>query len=176
MKDTLKRMLGLSPDTAKAEDTEKDVTMDALDTGAVTPAADANAVDVAALQASLATAVSELADAQTKIAELSGLVAAATEFAAAKDKAALEAKLSARKAKVTAALGTAKADAFMAATASMEDTAFDAVMSAMATTAATEADTALFKDVGVDAEVDQTKVSAETNGVMDYLTSKYGQK
>jgi hypothetical protein len=175
MIDALKRKLGILPATvAEAADTAKEnETMDVKDKDAAAlAAADTNAVDVAGLQASLASTVAELADAHTKITELSALVEAAKEFNAAQVAAALEVKTAARKLAVVNAVGTVKADALMAATASLEDSAFDAVMAAMTTTAAAEADTALFKEVGVDAEASTTSL-ADSNPVMDYLTAKY---
>lgn len=174
MIDALKRKLGLTPATAPVAETEKeDVTMDVKETGdAALAAAETNAVEVAGLTASLATAVAALADSHTKIAELSALVAAATEFQAAQATAALATKQAARKLAVEVAVGTAKADALYAATASLEDAAFDAVMAAMATTATAEANTQLFNEVGVDAEASASKL-ADSNPVMDYLTAKY---
>lgn len=173
MIDALKRKLGITPAPAQAETVKEEVTMDVKDDSVVAPAA-AETVDVVELQASLVSATAELADAKTKIAELTTLVEAAADFHAEQAKAALEAKLDARKAKVAAAVGSDKADALMAATASMEDGAFDAVMAAMATTQNSEAETPLFKEVGVEASADPTKLAS--NATMDYLVSKYKTK
>lgn len=174
MIDALKRKLGITPALPQAETAKENVTMDVKDDGVVAPAT-AETVDVVELQASLASKTAELTAATGKIAELTALVEAAADFHAAQTKAALEAKLDARKAKVIATVGTEKAEALTAATASMEDGAFDAVMAAMATTATAEAATPLFKEVGVEASADTTKL-VTGNATMDYLVSKYKTK
>src|SRR5438874_5791875 len=151
MKDTLKRMLGITPAPAQAEQPKEDVTMEVTEASGdvVQAVAEAPTVDVAELQASLAASVAALAEANSKIAELTADVAAAVEFNAARAKAAADAALAVRKEKIVAAVGTEKADALMTATASMDDGAFDAVMSAVATTQVAEANAALFKEVGI---------------------------
>jgi hypothetical protein len=176
--DALKRKLGITPALPQAETVKEVETMEDKDNGgAALASADTNAgVDVAGLQASLASLTAELAGANDKIAELTAFAEAATEFQAAQAKAALDAKTAVRKLAVVEAVGTVKADALMAATASLEDGAFNAVMAAMKTTTDTEAETALFKEVGVDATADTSKLAADSNPVMDYLTAKYKSK
>lgn len=155
-----------------AGETHKDVQMDVKPT----PEATLSAEDVLALRAALDESKAALEAANGKIVALTAIVDEAAEFKASKEKAEADAKLNARKDKVVAAVGTAQAEAIIAATASMDDTGFDAVMAALSVKAVAETSGALFKEVGVDAEADQTKVQAGSNGVMDYLTSKYGVK
>lgn len=175
MIDALKRKLGITPDTAQAETVKEDVTMDV--TGTVAAVAEGQ-VDVAALQASVATLTSQLSDATSKIIELTSLVEAAAEFNSNREKAALEAKLANRKSLVEAAVGTVKADSVMAAVAGLDDGAFATVLSAMTAGTATEADTPLFKEQGVDASADVTAITkaAESNPVLDILQAKYQPK
>jgi hypothetical protein len=165
-------MLGMAPAPAQAETQEETPTMDVTETTSA-PVAETPAVDVAGLQAALASKTAELAEAQAKIAELTADVAAAVEFNAAREKAAAEAKAAARKEKIVAAVGTDKAASLLAATEKMEDGAFDAVMAALTTTQTVEAKTDLFKEVGVDAEADTSTLTTSAGRVMDYLTAKY---
>jgi hypothetical protein len=109
--------------------------------------------------AELELAQASLADVQTKYAELSAQLETAQAALAVieADKAqmvaqAAEAKLAARKEKVEATLGTAKAEGVLAATATLEDAAFEAVLSAFAASYADEAKSPMFNEVGVAAE------------------------
>lgn len=86
---------------------------------------------------------------------------------------ALAAKLAARKEKVVAAIGTEKADGLMLATEGLDDTAFEAVVSALAGSVAAEAASPLFKEVGVTAEADAAKV-VEESAEMKLLKKQYG--
>lgn len=71
-------------------------------------------------------------------------------------------KMAARKAAVEASLGTEKSVAVLAATESLDDAQFESIVSAMATTLTKEADTSLFKEVGVDAKADASKAETES--------------
>ena len=157
--------------SAQAETNKEDVTMTVKETGAALVAANTEAV--AGLTASLASTVAELATAQAKIVELSALVEAAVAFKAAQAEDMLKAKTAARKLAVVAAVGTDKADALLAATTSLEDEAFNAVMAAMTTASTVEAKSSLFTESGVDAAASATL--ADSNPTMDYLTAKYKQ-
>lgn len=142
-------------------------------------------VDSAEVQAALQEAAAKLEDLTAQFAELSGKYeqAQAALEALAKEKAemiaaAAAAKLEARKAQVVAAIGTEKADGLMAATENLDDVQFNAVLSALAGSVSAEADTAMFKEVGVTAEVDAVKV-VEAGGEskeMKLLRAKYGKK
>lgn len=168
MMDALKRKLGLIPETATAEKLEEDLTMDNTTNEAL---AAALAQDVAGLQATVTNLTSQLTESQSKIAELNALVTAAADFQVAQEKAALDTKLAARFKEIEATVGTEKASALMAATTSLDDSAFSAVVNAMKVAGTTEANTSLFSEQGVDAEVDPTKLAA--NGVEDILRAKY---
>ena len=80
--------------------------------------------------------------------------------------------LAARQEKITAAVGDARAPALMAATSSMDDIAFDAIVSALKVTGEAEAESALFKEVGAAAEVDAAKI-VETNGTLRLLKQEF---
>lgn len=143
------------------------------------------------VQAQLAEALSQVETANAMIAEMTAahaeaLSAVERELEAAK--AALDAlkaekaemiakaeaaKQKARKEKVVAIIGTEKADALMAATAHLDDAAFEAVVSALAVSVEVEASSDMFKEVGVDAEVDTAKAVQESEE-MRLIKQKYG--
>lgn len=134
------------------------------------------------------TADAAMAEAAEKITGLQGELAAMagklTEAQAALDaadeeavKAAQEAaalKLTARKEKVVASLGTERAEALLKATEGMDDAAFEAVASALGVSAAVEAASPLFKEVGVDAQADASKIVESPE--MRILKNKYAKK
>lgn len=155
---------------ASQADQLKELQMDVTQNSGATASAE---VDVAALQSTVAALTSQLASAHTEIAMLTALVAEAAEFKAAKEKAEAEAKVAARTAKLVDVVGTEAAAGLQAATASLDDTAFDAVVSAMKSSAAKEATAPAFTEQGVEAKADASKVAeqAQTNGVLEYLKS-----
>jgi hypothetical protein len=112
--------------------------------------------ETAAAQAaeSLSAAVAEAASLKEQLATLVAEKQALIADASAK-------KLAERKEKIVAAVGTAKADAVMAATETLNDEAFAAVVSAMAASFDAEAGTEMFKETGITAEADATKVSEQ---------------
>ena len=121
----------------------------------------------------------KLSDALNAITELTSKLAGAQAALAIieADKAsmvakAVEAKLASRKDKVVEMIGTERADALMTATANMEDAAFDAVLVAMSVATEKEANSAMFKEIGVSGEVDASKVEEE-GAVMKALKAKY---
>lgn len=120
----------------------------------VTAAAHATA-QVETLTAQLAAAL----EANAKMSAVVAEVEAAKAAALAETKAT---KMAARKALVVDSIGDAKADAFLAATDALDDTAFAAVHSALAGSVHAEANTTFFKEVGVDEKADATKVAANT--------------
>lgn len=143
-------------------------------------AADNNTAELTAL---LATATQALADSQSKYVELATELATlqaafkSAEGAQAALVADAKAKvLAARKEKIVAAVGTGKADALLTATESLEDAAFNAVVSAMAGSVDAEANTNLFKEVGVDAQADATQVTEADNETAKLLAAKYKTK
>ena len=134
----------------------------------------------------LSTAVSEKAELATKLesaqAELSEALAqleTLKQFAEAAEAAAAQAaaeaaatKLNARKTAIVAAVGTGRADALMAATESLDDAAFDAIVSAMSMSVETEAKTGMFAEQG--ATVDASAApNADESPEMKILKAKY---
>lgn len=167
MKDALKRMLShFGTETAQAEYKEEDVNMDVNDTGG-------SAADAVELSTSLASVTEKLTAAQARIDELTAVLEAAGEFKAKAEKQALDAKMDARKVKIVAAVGTENADKLMSATAGLEDAQFDAVLAVAGVSSKVEAQTAPFKEVGVDAKADASKLAS--NPTMDILLAKYPQ-
>ena len=127
---------------------------------------------VAALTGDLASAVNALADMTINFeaaqAALNALTAEKAELAVKAEAA----KFTARKEKVVSAIGTEKADGLMLATQGLDDTAFDAVVSALAGSVDVEASKGLFTEVGVSATADTTKIVAESPE-MKILKQKY---
>lgn len=121
---------------------------------------------VAAAEAQVASLTAQLTEAQVALAAAAAEKQALVEDAETK-------RLNARKEKIVAAIGEAKAPALMAATESLDDAAFDAVVSALVGGVAAEANSPLFKEVGVAAEADASKVVLETPE-MRALKDKYG--
>ncbi len=123
----------------------------------------------------LATVLSQLAESQAALAEVTAALTAVHEAKELAEANALAAKLTARKEKILAALGTERADAFMAATEAMPDAQFDTVMAAMAVTSAGEASSPAFTETGVEASanVDALVAEAETSGTGAMLAAKY---
>lgn len=122
----------------------------------------------------------QAAELEAALRELAETKAALTAIQEANAKAAadtLAAKLAARKEAIVAALGTERADAFMAATKDMPDEQFKTVMAAMALNAEAEANKPEFTEVGVDAQADVNALQAEaaSNGTAAILKAKYQQ-
>lgn len=190
MKDALKRAaqaLGFvaAPATAEVDNTDASLeatTVETLTVDIVTAGGAELAEKLASFEtqfadqgALLTTALAQLAESQAALADVT---AALKEVSDAKELAeadALATKLAARKAAVVAALGTDKADAFMAATDAMPDAQFDTVMAAMATSSVIEANSPAFNEAGVDAsaDVDALVAEAETSGTGALLAAKY---
>jgi hypothetical protein len=147
-----------------------------------TPVVEAVATEVVEPAAALEAAQAAMTEMSGKVAELSAALASANallvEMQAEKVAMIAEAaakKTAARKEKVEAAVGTLKAPSLLAATESLDDAAFDAVVSALATSVDAETQSPMFKEVGIAAEVDLTKVNEET-AEMRILKAKYGKK
>jgi hypothetical protein len=127
---------------------------------------------VAKLTADLAEAVAALSAVTVSFeaaqAALNALTAEKAELAVKAEAA----KFVARKEKVVSAIGSEKADGLMLATQSLDDAAFDAVVSALAGSVDVEASQGLFTEVGVSANADTTKIVAESPE-MKILKQKY---
>lgn len=122
----------------------------------------------------LETAVNAVAEADAKVAELEAKLAAANAEKVAAEVAAAEKRLLARKEKIEAAVGTSNADALMAATQSLDDAAFDAVVSALNMSVDNESKSGMFSEVGAAAQADAAKV--EESPEMKILREKYSAK
>lgn len=96
-------------------------------------------------QAALAELNTKFADAMSKLAEIED--AKAVLIAEAKNK-----QLAYRKEKVELAFGTSKAVDVLAATAALDDTQFESIISAMTSVANVEANSEMFIEIGVSAE------------------------
>lgn len=130
----------------------------------------APAENIAELAAQLATVTATLAEKEQAYAEL------ATQFAEAKAtleaaetaKAELAAQAAAEELQrrtdaVVKAVGTDKAEAVLAATAGLPKEQFNVIVSAMATSVDTEAETKMFTAVGADAEAKTPVENAPTH-------------
>lgn len=133
------------------------------------------AAQLTELQASFATQGEQLAAA---LASLSGAQALLEEVAAAKAALVAEAhskRMALRKEKIEASVGTGKAEALLVATEALEDAQFEAVVGAMAASFDVEAASPMFKEVGVTAEADTSKV-VEKTALEAALEKKYHSK
>lgn len=118
--------------------------------------------------AELATALASLASQAEAIAELTSKYesaqAALAEIEAAKSALIAEqiaAKLAARKEKVETVIGTAKAPALLSATESLDDAAFEAVVSAIQGSVEQESKSELFREVGASGSADALNVEED---------------
>jgi len=162
MLDFLKKKLGATPVTPEASqevtttgdlpEQPKEETMNVEENAQVELASHGAVVaELAAMKTEMA---SFKAAAEAMKAEYEEKLSA---YAAAEEKAqadALAVKMAARRTAVEANLGTEKADAFMEATKELNDTAFAAICSAMAGTVKAEAESDLFKEVGVETKAE----------------------
>lgn len=105
----------------------------------------AQAADMQAMQELMEEMSSKLEQASAALAATEAAKAALVAEAAAK-------RLTARKERIEAAIGTEKAPALLAATETMEDAAFEAVVSALAGSVEQEAKGKMFTETGVAAE------------------------
>lgn len=135
----------------------------------------------AEFEAGIATLTADFSAAQSALTEMTAnfeaAQAALNALTAEKAEMAVKAeaaKFTARKEKVVSAIGTEKADGLMLATQGLDDAAFDAVVSALAGSVDAEAKTGLFKEVGVAASADTTKIVAES-AEMKIINKKYNK-
>lgn len=157
----LKKSLGIVDDVKEMEQVAVVIAEASEDTEAFTK-----------LQAAFAEQTEQVVALTAALQEASTLLAT---FSAEKEMAtqvAKESKMAARKAVVVTNIGELKADAFLAATEMLDDTAFEAVTQALVGTVQQEANTALFKEVGVDAKAD-TSVAIQESEEMRILRTKY---
>ena len=122
----------------------------------------------AELQAQFAIVTAQLAEAQASLAVVESAKQELVASAAA-------AKLAARSAALVAAVGTDKAPTLLANLSVLDDAAFESVVSSMSTSLSKEAESPMFKEVGVTAVVDATKVTDESS-LTKALKQKYSAK
>jgi predicted RNase H-like HicB family nuclease len=180
MFETLKKKLLNQPEAVQAEQTTG--TVEAQSTETIAEMADV-AVATALLETDYVAKVVEMTAAmqagatalEAMTAKYEAAMTALTVFEADKAKMvadALEVKMNARKEQIVLAVGTSKADGLMLATENLDDTAFNAVVSALTGSVDSQEDTKLFKEVGVAAQADPSKV-AEISAEMKLLKAKY---
>lgn len=133
--------------------------------------AEANAL-LEAAEAQVQEMTQALQDKTEQVEALQAEVSQLKTSAEALMKTAEEKRLAARKEKIVAAIGTGQADALMAATTSMEDAQFEAVLAALAGKQETESKSKMFTEQGVAAEVDAATYVEETPE-MKALRGKY---
>ena len=148
MLEALKRSIGVSKDSADL--TEMANVQEALAAANLlvqTKDAELSSVleKLTSYEADMSAMASKLEAALTQVAQ-------AEEFSKALAEKAMQDKNDKRKAKLESLIGTAKADATLAATASLEDVAFDAVCAALETTLSVEEES--FKEVGASVVAD----------------------
>lgn len=167
--------------TASAEQVKEEVTMTTKEGQPDMAAEDTKTAELAALLESVTTTLSAT---QSKLTEMSALYEVAQAALAASDAAkeqlvvdAKQVRLAARKEAIVASIGSAKADALLAATDALDDTAFNAVVGAMANSFETEASSALFSEVGVAAKTDASAVVTEPEESQEakMLKAKYNK-
>lgn len=141
-----------------------------------------NTAELSALVAQMASQSEALEAVQKQFAELSSkhevAVAALAEIEAAK--AALVAEvaakqLAARKEKVELTVGTAKAPAILAATEALGDEQFNAIVAAFSANLEAEANSPMFKEVGVAAEA-ETIIVDPVAKLAANLAAQFNQK
>jgi hypothetical protein len=116
---------------------------------------------VAELTANLASVTEAMATLQGSFAELSTKYESAQAALNASEAAqallatqAATARLEARTSAITASVGTSQLEAMLTATNGMDDAAFDTIIGAMAKSFKAEANSPMFKEVGIAAEVE----------------------
>lgn len=143
MLEHLKMKLGLVEASSAEANSEQVTELNTQLSELSTKFAEAESVNLA-LTEQVAQLASQLSEAQAKVAELSSKLEADVATAA-------QAKLDARKAKLESTVGTVKAEEVFTALSSLDDTQFNAVVSAMETNLQAEADSPTFKEQGVEA-------------------------
>lgn len=174
MKNLFKKIIN----TASAEKEEVNMTTkeDKPELAAVEQSA-----DMVALLESATTALSvsqiQLAEMASKLEAVTAALALADEAKAALVAQAAEKKMSDRKQTIIASVGTAKADALLKATETLDDDSFKAVVGAMADSFEVEANTEAFKEVGVAVKTDPEAVvtAPEESEEAKLLRAKYKQ-
>ena len=122
-----------------------------------------NTAELALAHAALSTVQDQLTELTAKFEAAQATLALAEEAKQSLIATAAEAKAVARKAKVEAAIGTAKAPSLLAATDSLDDASFEAIVASLATSLDTEANSPMFTEKGVASEADAVVVEKPTH-------------
>lgn len=122
----------------------------------------------------IAAMAAELDATKAALVEAQAALTAATAEKTAAEAAALATKLAVRKEKLVASIGTERADALLKVTEGMDDAAFEAVVSALGVSAAVEAASPLFQEVGAEGKANAAKVTEESPE-MKILKKKYAK-
>lgn len=160
MLDFLKKKLGAMPVTTEASQ-EATTTGDLPEQPKEETMSDNKHVELAAHDAVLAQLAAVTADLESVKAATEAMKAEyeakLSAYAAAEEQAkadALAAKMDARRKDVEAKMGTEKAAAFLSATEGMDDEKVDSFLQIFATNATAEANSEMFKEVGVETKAD----------------------
>lgn len=151
MKNAILKLLGREPDA-----TEEEVNMNVQDKAPVELAdVEATVAELATLKTSFAEQAQKLVEMQAALEAAQAALAEVEQVKAAAEATAAKEKADARMAKIVEAVGEAQAAALMEATKELNDTAFDAIVGAVATKQEVEAKSEMFTETGVDAPVKQ---------------------
>lgn len=155
MLDALKKKLGVLPEQQK-EDEMKDnqSAISAEQYEAAVAEAQTAQAELATLKASFDEQAAVMASMKEQLEAAQATLAANAEAQAKAEADAKQAKLDARMASLKAAVGDEKAAEVFEATKELNDTAFAAIRSAMETTAKAEAESPMFKEVGVETKAE----------------------
>jgi peptidoglycan hydrolase CwlO-like protein len=168
MLDELKKLLGNKPEAAVVENLEELEGVKAT-LAAVQEELSTKLQELEGAIALLASANAEKATLESALAEALKSLAGAEEYNKVMAEKALAEKLAARKQMIVDVIGEAKADATFDAVKSLDDAAFESVVSAFAASLEIEADSPMFKEAGVSASADVNAVSKEAT----LLKNKY---
>jgi len=163
------------PEATKAEDIVQAATEEAsVELSTLKAELEAGKAEIATLASALETALAAVAEADSNVAAMQAKMQEFTAQIEAEKLQAEAKRQEARKAAVEAAVGTAKADGLMAATAALDDAAFQAVVDALSLSVEAEANSAMFNEAGASAEadVDAAGESAEMKIIKDRYKSK----
>ena len=144
----LKKKLGMVPATEAKETKMVDETVQA-DLSAVNVTA-----ELSALQASFASQSEAFAKLSKDLEAAQAALSAVEGAKAALEAEAKNKQLAARKQRVEMAIGTEKAPTMLSATEQLDDAQFEAIVSAMAMSFETEANSQMFKETGVSAKAE----------------------
>ena len=156
IKELMKKYFTTQVDNAAQADNQEEVEMTEIEKATLAAAENKSAELTVALE----TAATALAEKEAAFAELTAkfdqaqaALNASAEAQANLAKQAAEKRLEVRTAAISAAVGTDKVEALLAATDAMADEQFNVIVSAMAASFDAEATTPAFKEVGTQAEL-----------------------